>query len=166
MANESITSQPQAGGSDAATIPLPAPAATPALADEIAPWARRLDALLVVVILAFAFLTASFAASNSDFFFQTATGKLLAQNRYQFGVDPFACTTENVYWANHAWLFGVVAHAVYDSFPGHGTDDNSTGGIILVVAKALLVALLAWLMIATGRERGRSLWIPASCALL
>jgi tetratricopeptide (TPR) repeat protein len=165
-ANESITSQPQAGGSDAATIPLPAPAKAPPTADPLALWAKRLDALLVVVTLAFAFLTASFAASNSDFFFQAATGRLLAQNRYTFGVDPFACSTENVYWANHSWLFGVVTHAVYDSFPGHGTDDNSAGGIILVVAKALLVAILAWLIFVTGRQRGKSVWIPAACALL
>src|SRR5713226_3439351 len=138
-ANESVTSQPQGDAS---------------------------DALLVVVILAFAFLAASFAATNNDLFFQMATGKLLAQNRYHFGVDPFACTTENVYWTNHSWLFGVVTHAVYDSFPGHGTDDDCTGGVILVVANALLVALLAWLMIATGRQRGQSLWIPAASALL
>ncbi len=161
-ANDNVTSVPSPG----VTPLLPLGARTPPDFLRPLPGGDRLDAILVVVVLAFAFLTASFAAGNSDFFFQTASGKLLAQGRYQFGVDPFTTTTEGVYWTNNSWLFGVVTHAVYDAFPGHGTDDNCTGGVILVVAKALLVALLAWLLIAVGRCRGQSLWIPAACAAL
>src|ERR1700722_6344193 len=84
------------------------------VADRIAPLVRRLDTVLVVFVLAFAFLTASFAAANSDFFGQAAVGRLLAGGRYTFCVDPFACTTDSVYWTNHSWLFGLVVHAIYD----------------------------------------------------
>jgi len=164
--NESVTPSPQAAATTSIPLPPPAVGPAPSVEDRVAPAAARLDALLVLAVVAFAFLSASFAAANSDFFLQTAAGRLLAEGRYHFGVDPFACTTEGVYWTNHSWLFGVVTHAVYDSFPGHGADDACIGGIILVVAKAVLVAVLAGLMIATGRQRGQSLWIPAACAAL
>ncbi len=160
--NRNITSTQPAGES----IPLPAPHPRLPEPDTTPFWVSRLDATLVVGVLAFAFLVASYAAANSDFFGQVAAGRLLAQGRYHFGTDPFACTTEGVYWTNHAWLFDLVAYAVYDSFPGHGSDDACVGGVILVVAKALLVTLLAWLMIATGWRRGMSVWIPAACTAL
>ncbi len=164
-ANNAVTTSPQ----PATTTAVPETGQvgpSSSLADRIAPLVRRLDAVLVVFVLAFAFLTASFAVANSDFFAHAAVGRLLAEGRYTFGVDPFTCTTNSVYWTNHSWLFSLIVHAVYDSSPGHGSDDSCVGGIILVVAKAILVMLLAWLMIAAGWRRGKSLWIPAACTAL
>src|SRR5579862_5163053 len=163
-AEHSITDKPNPTASTAVTTPpTPAPSPSP---EPLMSGLESYDRVLVFFVLVFAFLVASFAAYNNDFFMQAGVGKLLAQGRYKFGEDPFTSTTTNVYWANHSWLFGLIVHAVYDSFAGAGTDDNSTGGTILVVAKALLVAWLAWLMIAAGRKKDQSLWIPAaSCAL-
>jgi len=40
-------------------------------------WVRRLDGLLVGLILLLAFLAASFSVRNGDFWFHLATGRLL-----------------------------------------------------------------------------------------
>jgi hypothetical protein len=120
--------------------------------------ARRLhllDGLLVFIVLLFAFLTALFPAYNGDFFLHAATGRLIAQGRYQFGVDPFSFTTQGAVWINHHWLYDLIVYLLYAS--------SSVGGAVLVVLKALMVAALAEVMLRTGRAPGRSLWIPASC---
>ena len=70
-----------------------------------------------------------------------ATGRLLAHGEYTFGADPFAYTTEQVYWANHAWLYDLGLYRLY----------LLAGGTGLVIAKALLIAVLAWLQIAGYR---------------
>src|SRR5262249_14823481 len=72
------------------SIPLPTPPAPPPprkqttperLAAEIA----RLDAVLAVVVLALAFLAASFAARNSDLWMNLAVGRLIATGQYPWG---------------------------------------------------------------------------------
>ncbi len=106
---------------------------------EILPRSRRyrfLDGLLAALVVVLAFLAASFAVRNGDFWFHLATGRLLAQNQFTFGVDPFAYTTQGVYWTHHAWLFDWLLYALYGSIGGAG----------LVLVKALLVAALAWLL--------------------
>src|SRR4051812_25725348 len=102
---------------------------------------RRLDALLAVLVVAFACLAASFPARNSDFWRHLAAGRLLAHGEYTFGVDPFAYTTAGVYWANHAWLFDL---ALYLGF-------LALGGAGLVALKACGVAVLAGLMLRQSR---------------
>src|SRR6516165_2993661 len=72
----------------AATMPVPAARSMPTL-----------NALLALVVLAFAGLVASFAARNTDVWRHLAAGRLLAQLNYRFGNDPFAYTTQGVYWA-------------------------------------------------------------------
>ena len=128
------------------------------LAAEIA----RLDRLLVLALLAFAFLLGSFAARNSDFWMHLATGRALAQGRYTFGTDPFAYTTAGVYWANHSW-FGDWLLYVF-SLAMDGIDRPATGKV-LVAGKALLVVLLAWVLLAI-RRRNQSAWVPVVCVAL
>jgi hypothetical protein len=111
--------------------------------------------LLSVLVLAFAFLAASFAARSSDVWLHLATGRLITQGQYTFGVDPFSYTTAGVYWANHAWLFDF---ALYEGF-------SSLGGAGLVVIKAGLVALLAGLMLRLARNGG-PFWVSGGCVLL
>lgn len=116
---------------------------------------RAFDSVLMSLVLVFAFLASSFAVHNSDFWLHLASGRLLAERRYQFGVDPFAFTAENRYWANHAWLFDLPLFLVYTHF----------GGTILVVLKASLISFLTALLLGMRRfDRGLS-W-PAACALV
>jgi hypothetical protein len=102
--------------------------------------------------VALGFLIASFVAHNSNIWQHLAAGRLLARGEYHFGVDPFAYTTEGLYWANHAWLFDLGAYWVYELL----------GGVVLVVLKALLVAALAAVML-TVRRSGAGLAVPAAC---
>lgn len=139
------------------TEPGPPPSSPPATP----PAARWPDAALAALVLAFAFLAASFPARNSDLWQHLASGRLLAQGEYVFGSDPFAYTTEDVYWANHAWLFDLALYA------GH----QALGGAGLVALKALAVAVLAGLMLRLARprpwpEEGGPFWIGCACVLL
>jgi hypothetical protein len=145
---------------DPSLIPLPAsgPGAPPATTQR---WTRRVfDGLLVGVVLIFAFLTASFPVRNSDFWLHLAAGRLLAEGRYQFGVDPFSYTTQNVSWANHAWLFDLLLYESYqlDSL-------LHVEGALLVVLKALSVTALAAVLLGMRRPGG-GLALPAACTLL
>src|SRR5579875_935846 len=120
---------------------------------------RSFDLVLMGVILVFAFLASSFAVRNSDFWLHLASGRLLAEGQYRFGVDPFAFTSENRYWANHAWLFDWSLYLLYSRFGEH------VGGAVLVVLKALLMSLLALVSVKIGRtDRGHG-W-AAACTLL
>jgi hypothetical protein len=111
------------------------------------------------MVLVFAFLAASFAVRNSDFWMHLASGRLLAEGRYPFGDDPFAFTTENQRWANHAWLFDWPLYLVYARL------GEQLGGTVLVVGKALLVSLLALILLRVRRLESGMFW-PAACALL
>ncbi|HTU18416.1 MAG TPA: hypothetical protein VMG10_10185 [Gemmataceae bacterium] len=113
------------------------------------------DFVLMAGILVFAFLASSFAVRNSDFWLHRASGRLIAQGRYQIGVDPFAFTTKNQYWANHAWLFDLLLFLVCEHFSGG----------FLVVLKALFVSLLAVVLLRVRRPDSGLGW-PAACTLL
>lgn len=106
-------------------------------------------------MLVFAFLTASFAVRNSDFWMHLASGRLLAEGNYHFGVDPFAYTTQGVYWANHAWLFDLLVYLVF----------TKLGAIVLVIVKAALIAVLAVVLLSIRRP-GSRFGVPAFCTLL
>jgi tetratricopeptide (TPR) repeat protein len=113
-----------------------------------------MDLVLVGLVLTFAFLASSFAVRNSDFWLHLAGGKLLAEGRYRFGVDPFAFTTENQYWANHAWLFDWLLYLIYPRFGG-----------ALVVLKTLFISLLALVLLRIRRTDRGMAW-PVACTLL
>jgi len=143
----------------APSIPLPPLPQAPAMSVEKFTGIRGgLDGVLVALVLAFAFLIASFPVTNPDFFRQLATGRLLAQGDYHFGVDPFTYTSEGEYCVNHSWLFALLVYALYQL--------PAIGGVAVVVAKALLVVALAEIMLRVGRRVGQSLWIPAACTAL
>jgi hypothetical protein len=130
---------------------LPAPRAI-AAADSRGGLTNWLLPLLVVVL---AFLTASFIARNSDFWFHLATGRLLAQGQMSFGDEPFTYTAGHVYWANHAWLFDLGLYHLHDLI----------GGEALVVLKALLVASLAGLLLRIRRP-GSGPWLAVVATAL
>ncbi|MFN4258243.1 MAG: hypothetical protein ACK4RK_03040 [Gemmataceae bacterium] len=117
---------------------------------------RWLDYLLMGAVLLLAFLLASFPARNSDIWLHLASGRLLADGRYTFGEDPFAYTTQGVYWVNHSWLYDGILYGFCRLLGG---PEVPFTGTVLVVGKALLVALLAWLLLAIRRP-GSSVWLP------
>jgi tetratricopeptide (TPR) repeat protein len=130
-------------------ITLP-PAPRPAMDTSSAPKVRRgVDRFLALLVVALAFLAASFVARNSDLWLHLATGRLLARGGYSFGVDPFAYTTEGVYWANHSWLFDLALYGLY----------SLAGGTGLVVLKAVVVAALAVVLLSV-RRAGAPAWLP------
>ncbi|AMV25654.1 hypothetical protein VT84_14750 [Gemmata sp. SH-PL17] len=135
-------------------VPLPAPLPPPKPTRRT-PWGYWADAVLAFAVLAFAFLAGSFVARNSDVWLHLATGRLVSQGAYHFGTDPFAYTTADKYWANHAWLFDLGLYLAFKWFGGAG----------LVVLKALAVAGTAGAMWVTARGRG-AVWPIASCLLL
>src|SRR5262249_27123458 len=100
-----------------APIPLP-PIPTPPL--EVSPGvrarARFLDGTLFLLLLVFAFLCASFKATNPDLFMHLATGRLIAQGSYTFGSDPFTFTSQGT-WVNNSWLFDLGAYLVHSIPP-------------------------------------------------
>lgn len=158
---------PATTGIQAPPTPLPPPPTPATEADKGGPelsleeFTRTrgyLDVVLVALVLAFAFLTASFPAANGDFFRQLATGRLIAQGQYHFGVDPFTFSAAGDYWVNHSWLFALLVYGLYQ-LPG-------IGGAAVIVFKALCVTALAEVMLRTGRRAGQSLWISAVCTVL
>ncbi len=118
----------------------------------------RLDRVLVGLLLALAFLLASFAIQNSDFWQHLATGRLLAQGDYTFGANPFS-HPETLYWANHAWLFDLTTYGLASL--GGGVD-TAAGQALLIIFKALLTVALAWVLLSIRRP-GQSLWLPVVC---
>ncbi|MGH7225064.1 MAG: hypothetical protein ACRELF_17725, partial [Gemmataceae bacterium] len=145
---------------EAPSISLPPMPPPPAM--DLAKFLRLrgwLDAALVVVVLLFAFLVASFPAANSDFFHQLATGRLLLKGEYHFGVDPFIYSAaEGDYVVNHSWLFALLMYGLYHL--------PAIGGAAVVIFKAFLMVTLAEILLRTSRRSGQSLWIPTACTAL
>jgi tetratricopeptide (TPR) repeat protein len=143
---------------EAPSVSLPPLPQTPALEATKSPWLSCwLDSALVVVVLLFAFLVASFPAINSDFFRHAAIGRLLLQGQYQFGTDPFVYTAGDGYFVNHSWLFDLLIFKLYQL---------PSGGAVVVIFKALLIAVLAAVLLGSGRRAGQSLWIPVVCTAI
>jgi hypothetical protein len=111
--------------------------------------------VLALLVLALAFLAASFPARNSDLWFHLATGRLLAQGRFSFGADPFAYTTPQAYWVCHSWLFDWALYSLFSLI-------GATG---LVVLKALVITALTGLLLRIRRPEGPA-WLPVVCTTL
>src|SRR5262245_3995233 len=113
------------------------------------------DIVLAAVVVAFAYLSASFTARNSDLWMHLAAGRLLAAGDYPFGTEPFAYTTDGVRWANHDWLTEWAMYMAYLALGGAG----------LVALKAGVAALTVGVMLAASRGPG-PFWVSAGVILL
>jgi hypothetical protein len=122
----------------------------------------RLDRVLVLVLLVFAFFLGSTVAHNSDVWLHLATGRLQAKGQYSFGSDPFTYTSGAHPWINHAWLTQRIAYQIWQSLGGV---DSAVARAVLVLVKAFLVVVLAWVMLLVRRQ-GQSLWLPVACVAL
>src|SRR5258708_3405710 len=120
--NPAIPLEQWRGGEGSAAEPAPAPG--------------KLDGLFAVLVLALAFLLASTPARNSDLWLHLASGRALLRGQVPHGTDPFASTTTGIAWVNHAWLTDVILYELH----------TLGNGRALVVAKGVLVALLAGLL--------------------
>jgi tetratricopeptide (TPR) repeat protein len=148
---------PPAAPAPSPSIPLPPrtePRPAPLTDEEVAFAHGRLDGVLVAAVLLLAFLLSSFAVRNSDFWMHLATGRDIITGKYLpwLGIDPFAYTTQGMTWINHAWLYDLALFGLY----------SALGPTSVVVIKAILVTLLAWLMLRI-RRADQSLWVPAAC---
>jgi len=131
-------------------------------AEEMAAEIKRLDWGMMVLALLLVFLLTSFAIRNSDFWLHLASGRLYAHGQVNFGHDPFSYTTAGTYWTNHSWLFDLIVYGLTTLLGG---PESAVAGTVLVIAKAGLMTLLAWLMLRIRRfEQG--LWIPAACTVV
>lgn len=116
-----------------------------------------LDTVLLGLCLLLAFAVAAFPVRNTDVLMHLATGRALVEGKYNpvTATDPFAHTTEGVRWVNHSWLYDLLTYA-----------ENAAFGIPgLIVLKALLIALLAYVLVRAGRSE-RGLWLPVLGATL
>jgi tetratricopeptide (TPR) repeat protein len=121
----------------------------------------RLDLVLAVLGLVFAFLLGSFAVRNSDFWMHLASGRAVAEGKGAVSSDPFSYTA-GPYWANHNWLYDLVVYSISRLMGG---PESPAGAAALVVLKAVVVTLLAWTMLCVRRP-GASFWAPIGCAIL
>lgn len=148
---ENASCRQTATGREAATV-------APRLDARAAASFDAIDKTLIGLVVAFAFLSASFPARNSDFLLHAASGRLLAQGQYHFGVDPFSFATAGVYWCNHSWLCDLIFYELY-SIP-------QIGGIAVVLLKASLIAALAFVLLQTACRKGASFWLPSVLVVL
>ncbi len=137
---------------EAPTIPLPPPPVaprTPWNAAQFLAITKRLEVVLVVLVLLETAILALFPVRNSDFWLHLATARNWVQGKNGFYAEPFAYTASND-WINHSWLYDLMLYAGYQTI----------GGAALVVVKALILVGLAWIMMQT-RRRELGLWLPA-----
>jgi tetratricopeptide (TPR) repeat protein len=120
-----------------------------------------LDLAIAAVVMVLSFLLASFAARNTDLWQHLAAGRVIAQEGSIPRQDPFTYTAEGT-WVNHSWLSDLILYNVFRLTAGSDlmNPDLSLVGPLLMVAKAVLIVLLAWVMMRI-RRRDQSMWIAA-----
>jgi hypothetical protein len=134
------TLSPLAAAGDSAAVPLTVPPEPPRPEPGAAAGWR--DLTLVVLVMALAFVLASFPARNSDLWKHLATGRLLAHG-------------ETSPTANPGWLYDLLCYGLYSALGGGG----------LVFLKALLVVGIAVVVLRLSRV-GRGWILAAVCTAL
>jgi hypothetical protein len=119
-------------------------------------WFAGADLLLAGLALVLAFLLASFVARNSDLWVHLAAGQRLLAGEYRPGNDPFSYTAADRAWVNHSLLYDVGAYLLFRI---------DLTGMVLVLVKALAVAVTFGLLIAIRRP-GFPLWPWAVVAVV
>ncbi|MCS6866294.1 MAG: hypothetical protein RMJ56_10750 [Gemmataceae bacterium] len=124
---------PEAPAEPTPTSPPPRPMVWPG-------WYPTIDAAIAALVVVLAFASASFVARNSDLWIHLAAGQRLLAGTYWPGSDPFSYSGAERTWVNHAWLTDVVLYLLYGG-----------QGQVLVIAKALMVALAFGVVLAIRR---------------
>ncbi len=123
---------------------LPSPPAVSSPSDTTT---GRLGPVLILLVAALAFVLASFPARNSDLWRHLAAGRHLVHGD---GAARFAAL------AGQGWLYDLVGYGL----------STTLGGAGLVVAKALLVAALALVLLRLSRARQEDWSLPVLCTAL
>lgn len=135
-----ITSEPK---KDDDRIDLPPISTTPTVPSAINQGPiRTLDFLLIGLLLLLTFLCASIPITTTNHLMHLATGRAIVNGEYTFGQAPFTFGSEGVYWTNHSWLYDTLTYLIYQAAGAPG----------LIIVKALLLALLAWVLVRVGQH--------------
>jgi tetratricopeptide (TPR) repeat protein len=117
---------------------------------------KTLSIVAVVLVLAFAFLLALEKVHESDSLWHLKTGEWILSHGQIPRTDVFSSTVAGKRWLDWESLFQIAMYAVY-----------TVGGFnALVLAKALLVALTAALLLDTCRRDGVSHGLAALVVML
>jgi hypothetical protein len=135
-------------------LPPPRPRPEPITAEELGRALRRLDRMIVALLLVLACLVAIFPVRNSDFWLHLAAARDWLGGKIALGEDAYSYTGTGL-WVNHSWLYGVLVYGLYQLL----------GGPAVIIAKAVLIVALTLIMLSIRRP-GQSLWIPALCTAL
>src|SRR5579885_588855 len=121
---------------EAPPVPLPPrPRPEPLSPEELGRAMRRLDRMLVVLVLVLAGLVAIFPVRNSDFWLHLAAARDWLGGKMALGEDPYSYTGSGT-WVNHSWLYGVLMYGLF----------TKLGGPAVLILKAALVVGLALLL--------------------
>lgn len=137
----SMTLERPVGGGAAEPAPEPDVQLTP---ERLAAENHRHDRVLTALVFLLGFLLASFPVMNHDIWMSLRTGEMIAHGQYQFGVDPFAYTTDGVTWVNPAWLADLLFYGIY----------SIAGGAGLVLLRGAVMVTLMVLMFRMCRPNG------------
>src|SRR5205807_8914260 len=88
-------------------VPAPPVEKPPEKAATWPAWFGGADSLMVLLAVAVAFLSASFAARNSDVWLHLGAGRMLTTGEYKLGSDPMSYVAADRSWVNHNWLFDL-----------------------------------------------------------
>lgn len=157
------TPAPSTAITETPAAPTPAPPPTaPAPVKPSADWNLRIDYVLLVLLLVLSFFVASFTAANSDLWTHLATGKLISEGKFEFGIDPFSWATEATEgkpatpWIHQSWLFSLIVYKIHES---------SLGGPGLVILKAILFTLAIALLSSIGWNASNR-WFLLICLIM
>ncbi len=132
------------------------PAAPPVKMATWPDWFKPVDLALAILVIALAFLLASFTARNADLWRHLGTGRLILQGNHPIGGDPLSYTGADRAWVNSNWIFDALMYATYSA------DDT---GVTSVVLKACVFAA-AFAVLFLLRRPEQSLWPWAVAAAL
>lgn len=115
----------------------------------------RLARLVLLALLAAAFVAGCFPILESDLFWHLATGRWMLEHGSVPRVDPFRFTPAGLPWIDHEWLFQLGARGI-----------EVVGGLDgLILARAAALALFAALLFGLARRSGLGAGIAGMVAL-
>lgn len=128
---------------------VPSPPAPPEPAKlQPSPFLNGFDLVLALGCVVLGFGVASFAVRNSDFWLHLGIGRTIAQGQYEFGRAPFTYVGADRTWVNHSWLYEWFSYQLF----------NNLGGRSVVIWKAMLIALLTFILLRI-KQPGQNLWL-------
>ncbi len=112
------------------------------------------DRVLLLLMIAFAFLLGCQQLADADFWWQVRSGQWILEQRSVPALDPFTFASADRTWLDLHWLFQVVLAAAY-----------AVGGVpgAILMTSAVCAALV--MVVFTLRDRRWPIWLTAACWL-